>query len=394
MNITDVDDKTIRDSRAKGQSLKEFTEFYTAKFLEDAKSLNILPPQVIPRATAHVEDQIIPLIKRLVDKGAAYTSDDGSVYYRIASFPKYGCLCHLDPGGLIHGARVNQDEYQKESFGDFALWKKWTEADGDVAWESPWGKGRPGWHIECSAMSMAALGESFDIHCGASDLVFPHHENEIAQSESATGKPFVKTWCHAAHLLIDGRKMSKSEGNLYTVKQVFERGYTGRDLRYALLSAHYRLNQNFTWKTMDDAKANLARIDAWKSRFASTTSESVTNWTGIAEFEQRFTESLSDDLNLASALGHLFDLIRDTNKLMDAGKVVPDLSKAWAMVDAVLGVGDLAVEIPAEIQTLTDQRAAARKSKDWAQSDTLRKQIESLGWKLKDTPKGQEISRL
>jgi cysteinyl-tRNA synthetase len=393
MNFTDVDDKTIRGARQSGISLEEFTEKYSQAFLADMATLHIEKPEVQPRATQHIR-QIIVLIERLLKKGTAYISDDGSVYYRIVAFPQYGCLCHLDKQGLIHGARVTQDEYQKESFGDFVLWKKWTETDGPVGWESPWGKGRPGWHIECSAMSMEYLGESFDIHCAASDLIFPHHENEIAQSEGATGKPFVKLWCHAAHLLVDGRKMSKSEGNLYTVAQVLERGYTGRDLRYALLSAHYRQNQNFTWKTMDDAKANLARIDAWRSRFASATGEPVKDWNGAVDFEQKFNDALADDLNLSAALGHLFDLIRDTNKLMDEGKTIPVLPAVWTKVDSVLGVGDNTVAIPAEIQTIVDQRAAARKAKDWAQSDALRKQIEGLGWKLKDTPKGQEISKI
>ena len=276
MNFTDIDDKTIRGAREKGLPLKEFTSIYRQAFLEDAKTLNIEMAERTPNATDHIPE-MVALIEKLIDKKSAYVSDDGSVYFRIASFPKYGCLCHLDLSSLISGARVNQDEYEKEGVGDFVLWKKWVPADGDVGWESPWGKGRPGWHIECSALSMEHLGEQIDIHGGGTDLRFPHHENEIAQSEAATGLPFVGHWFHVEHLLVDGQKMSKSLGNMYTVRDVMERGYTGRELRYALISgAAYSKNLNFTWQGMDDAKTALARIDEWRKsglrRFASSQS--------------------------------------------------------------------------------------------------------------------------
>ena len=264
MQFTDVDDKTIRGAREKNQPLKEFTGVYRKAFLEDAATLRIEIPERTPDATDHIPE-MIGLIGRLVEKKAAYVSEDGSVYFRIASFPNYGRLAHLDLGNLVAGARVNQDEYEKEGVGDFVLWKKWTSADGAVGWESPWGKGRPGWHIECSALSMAYLGKQIDIHGGGTDLCFPHHENEIAQSESDTGKKFVGHWFHVEHLLVDGQKMSKSLGNMYTVREVIERGFTGRELRYALLSgAHYRKNLNFTWQGMADAKTALARIDEWR----------------------------------------------------------------------------------------------------------------------------------
>jgi cysteinyl-tRNA synthetase len=426
MQFTDVDDKTIKGARDKGVPLRDFTATFRAAFLEDAKTLNIEIPERTPNATDHIP-KMVELIAMLVEKGAAYASDDGSVYFRIAAFPRYGCLCHLDMANLVAGARVNQDEYEKEGVGDFVLWKKWTPADGDVGWDSPWGKGRPGWHIECSALSLEFLApESFsesvidpekpliDIHGGGTDLRFPHHENEIAQSEKAIGQKFVGSWFHVEHLLVDGQKMSKSLGNMYTVRDVLARGYTGRELRYALLSgAHYSKNLNFTWQGMDDAKTALARIDEWRKRVRAATSSPVehdTDTVGVPaatetqaflladSFRTPADRALAHDLNINDALGHLFQLIRETHKLLDAGKLAPNdarsLESAYASFDEILGLGDPVTAIPVEVQTLTDQRVAARKAKDFAQSDTLRKRIESLGWKVKDTPKGQELSPL
>ena len=297
MQFTDVDDKTIRGAREKGVPLREFTTTFRTAFLEDARTLNIEIPERTPNATDHIPE-MVALIARLVEKGAAYPSDDGSVYFRIASFPRYGCLCHLDMENLVAGARVNQDEYEKEGVGDFVLWKKWTPADGDVGWDSPWGKGRPGWHIECSALSMEHLGPEIDIHGGGTDLRFPHHENEIAQSEAATGVPFVRSWFHVEHLLVDGQKMSKSLGNMYTVRQVLERGYTGRELRYALLSgAHYSKNLNFTWQGMDDAKAALARIDEWRKRVKHVASQATNSDKAMASprLDVAIDSSLSEE---------------------------------------------------------------------------------------------------
>ena len=348
---------------------------------------------------------MIALIQKLIDKKSAYVSDDGSVYFRIASFPKYGCLCHLDLSSLISGARVNQDEYEKEGIGDFVLWKKWVEADGDVGWDSPWGRGRPGWHIECSALSMEHLGRQIDIHGGGTDLRFPHHENEIAQSEAATGLPFVRHWFHVEHLLVDGQKMSKSLGNMYTVRDVLARGYTGRELRYALLSgANYAKNLNFTWQGMDDAKTALMRIDEWRKRVRD---RAVSEPEGAVKvgfsFEMELHEkqmeetfaALANDLNVNGALGKLFFLIRLSNASLNDGRnSQTDALKYeafWKRFDAVLGLGDATVTVSAEVQKLLDQRANARKSKDFARSDELRKAIEALGWKVKDTAKGQEL---
>jgi cysteinyl-tRNA synthetase len=398
MQFTDVDDKTIRGSREKNLPLKEFTSIYRKAFLEDAKTLNIEIPERTPNATDHIPE-MIELIQKLIEKKSAYASDDGSVYFRIASFPKYGCLCHLDLENLISGARVNQDEYEKEGVGDFVLWKKWTQADGDVGWDSPWGKGRPGWHIECSALSMGTLGPEIDIHGGGTDLRFPHHENEIAQSEAATGKTFVRSWFHVEHLLVDGEKMSKSDGNMYTVRDVLDRGYTGRELRYALLSgANYAKNLNFTWQGMDDAKTALSRIDEWRKRIKAAVAAAVT--ADEADTSPSLTEAMdtaiAHDLNINDMLGILFTWIRASNKALDAGELSPGQAytydMAWQQLDKILGLGDAIVTIPAEVQALLDQRAEARKAKDFAKSDELRKAIEALGWKLKDTAKGQELS--
>lgn len=395
MQFTDVDDKTIRGSREKNLPLKEFTAIYRQAFLEDAKTLNIEIPDRTPNATDHIPS-MIDLIQKLIDKKSAYISDDGSVYFRIASFPKYGCLCHLDLQNLMSGARVSQDEYEKEGVGDFVLWKKWVPADGDVGWDSPWGKGRPGWHIECSALSMEHLGPQLDIHGGGTDLRFPHHENEIAQSEAATGKTFVGHWFHVEHLLVDGQKMSKSLGNMYTVRDVKERGFTGRELRYALLSgAHYSKNLNFTWQGMEDAKTSLLRIDEWRKRIKAEAFGPPGDYPAATHFLKQFDLALAGDLNFNDALGHLFQLIRETNKALDAGQLTridaAALDAAWSKVDAVLGLGDAVVSIPAEVQTLLDQRAEARKAKNFSRSDELRKAIEALGWKVKDTAKGQEL---
>jgi cysteinyl-tRNA synthetase len=406
MQFTDVDDKTIRGSRERNLPLGEFTAIYRKAFLEDAKTLNIQIPERTPNATDYIPS-MVALIGKLIEKKAAYVSDDGSVYFRIGSFPTYGCLCHLDLAGMISGARVNQDEYEKEGVGDFVLWKKWVPGDGDVGWESPWGRGRPGWHIECSALSMEHLGPQLDIHAGGTDLRFPHHENEIAQSESATGLTFAGHWFHVEHLLVDGQKMSKSLGNMYTVREVLERGYTGRELRYALISgAAYAKNLNFTWQGMDDAKTALARIDEWRKRIVATAAPFSAPGTGAVGNEATSTaaaflihvdRALASDLNINDALGHLFQIIRETNKALDADGMTPveaaQWEEAWKTLDSVLGLGDAATDIPTEVQALLDERAAARKAKDFAKSDELRKAIEALGWKVKDTPKGQEPSK-
>ena len=400
MNLTDVDDKTIRSSREKSLPLKEYTKTYIEAFFEDLKTLNIERAEQYPAATDHVPE-MIALIQTLIDKGFAYKSEDGSVYYSIDKFANYGCLCQLDKSGLRPGARVAQDEYEKENIGDFALWKAWDEADGDVVWDSPWGRGRPGWHIECSAMSMKYLGESFDIHCGGMDNIFPHHDDEIAQSEAATGKKFVNYWLHNAHLIVDGKKMSKSAGNFYTLRDLQAKGYAGREIRYELISTHYRQSLNFTIEGLDAAKAALARLDEFRARLAELAGTApiaeAPAW--VAAAKNDFEAALCDDLNISGAMGAVFEMLRAGNRAMDQKQVAPGEAAAalaaWKNFDRVLGFLEPAGEaIPAEVVALVEARSAARAAKNWAESDRLRAAIESMGFSVKDTPQGPKVRRL
>ena len=395
MNLTDVDDKTIRDSRAAGQRLAEFTEIYKRAFFEDIRALNIEPAEHYPAATDHVPE-MIAIIQALFEKGYAYRSEDGSVYFSIAKWPAYGKLAHLDREGMRTGVRIAADEYDKENVADFALWKAWDEKDGDVAWESPWGRGRPGWHIECSAMSQKYLGASFDLHTGGVDNIFPHHEDEIAQSEAANGQPFAKYWMHCAHLMVDGQKMSKSRGNFHTLRDVLARGYTGREVRYELLATHYRAPLNFTFAALDAARTALRRVDEFTARLADAAGAAapgpLPGWAQAAS--DRFETALDEDLNVSAALAALFDCIREGNAVMDAKLLTPAdaaavqaLFKRW---DGALGVLEKPAEaVPAAVQSRLERRQAARAAKDWKQSDALRDEIAALGWTVKDTPKGQ-----
>jgi cysteinyl-tRNA synthetase len=398
MNLTDVDDKTIRGSMARGLPLSEYTAVYKRAFFEDLQTLRIEPAEHYPAATDHVPE-MIALIAKLMEKGFAYRSDDGSIYFRIAAFKDYGKLAHLDREGLRAGARVRQDEYDKDNAADFALWKAWDAADGGVAWDSPWGRGRPGWHIECSAMSTRYLGESFDIHTGGVDNIFPHHEDEIAQSEAASGKPFVKYWLHCAHLIVDGRKMSKSLGNFFTLRDVVGRGYTGREVRYVLLSAQYRQPLNFTFEALNGARAALARFDEFAERLRSWTGAGVAGalpeWAAAAK--KRFSEALDDDLNVSEALAALFDMMRDGNRAMDAGDLGggADAVRAWlGEADRVLGfIQAGASTADAEVVGLVEARSRARAAKDWAEADRIRGRLAALGWEVKDTPDGPKLKK-
>ena len=399
MNLTDVDDKTIRDSQKAGKRLAEFTETYKKAFFEDIRALNIEPAEHYPAATDHIPE-MIAIIQKLVEKRCAYRADDGSVYFSIARWPAYGKLAHLDREGMRAGVRIASDEYDKEDVADFALWKAWDEKDGDVAWESPWGRGRPGWHIECSAMSQKYLGPSFDLHTGGVDNIFPHHEDEIAQSEAANGQPFATYWMHCAHLMVEGRKMSKSQGNFHTLRDVLARGYSGREVRYELLATHYRAPLNFTFGSLDAARTALRRVDEFTARLAaaagSARAGTLPGWAHAAA--DRFEAAMDEDLNVSAALAALFDGIREGNAVMDAqlleaaeAAAVRELLGRW---NGALGVLEKPAEaVPAEVQALLARRQAARAAKEWKQSDALRGEIAALGWIVKDTPTGQTVAK-
>jgi cysteinyl-tRNA synthetase len=417
MNITDVDDKTIRGAREAKIALSKFTEPFKQAFFEDRETLRIKRADEFPAATdqRHI-DRMINMIGTLISRGLAYQADDNSVYFRINKFPDYGKLAHFDLAQLQSTGRVKHDEYDKEHIGDFALWKAWDEEDGDVAWESPWGRGRPGWHIECSAMSTALLGDQIDIHCGGVDNIFPHHEAEIAQSEGVTGKKFVRYWLHCAHLLVDGQKMSKSLGNFYTLPNLLEKGYTGREIRYALMRVHYRAPLNFTWEGMEEARQALARIDEWLVRLRETTAKKINKGKNTTAPGQQFEEALDDDLNISAALGFLFESIRETNRAMDQNEMdaatVNTWLNWWERVNSVLGLKrDLYLHAstgiftltgadvqmthgpPPEIAKLAEARVQARLAKDFQKSDELRNELSARGWEVRDTKDGQKITR-
>jgi len=392
MNLTDVDDKTIRGANAAGVALTDYTKTYKDAFFADLKKLNIQPAEVYPAATDHIPE-MIALVEKLVEKGVAYKSDDGSVYFAVTKFPGYGKLAHIDFDNQRTGLRCAADEYDKENVGDFALWKAWEESDGPVGWDSPWGRGRPGWHIECSAMSMKYLGETFDLHTGGIDNLFPHHENEIAQAEAATGKEFVKTWMHCAHLRVNGEKMSKSLGNFFTLRDLLDKGWSGREIRYVLVNAHYRQGLNFAFSALEDARKSLERIDRCVDALAARAKDEP-----APEFAQKaldaFTAAVNDDLNIPKAFAALFELVRETNASGTCSKAVLEV---FEKMDTVLGViffGKAAkAEVPAEVQALLDARAAARAAKNWAESDRLRDEIAAAGWTVKDSKDGQTVTK-
>jgi cysteinyl-tRNA synthetase len=393
MNLTDVDDKTIRNANANSVALTDYTRTYKDAFFADLKALNIEPAEVYPAATDHIPE-MIALVEKLMEKGVAYKSDDGSVYFNVRKFPGYGALAHIDFDNQRTGARCASDEYDKENVGDFALWKAWEESDGPVGWDSPWGRGRPGWHIECSAMAMKYLGESFDLHTGGIDNLFPHHENEIAQAEAATGAEFVKTWMHCAHLKVNGEKMSKSAGNFFTLRDLIEKGYTGREIRYVLVNAHYRTGLNFAFSALDDARKSLDRIDRAVDALTSRLDPSEAAPAFVAKALEDFTAAVSDDLNIPKAFAALFDLVRETNASESRSPAVLD---AFKRMDEVLGVIFFGrkekEEIPSSIAALLEQRAAARQAKDWALSDKLRDEIAAQGWLVKDSKEGQTCTK-
>ena len=397
MNITDVDDKTIRGCRQAGMALADFTQQYKAAFFDDLKTLRVKPAAHHPAATEErYITRMISMIQQLEAAGIAYQAEDKSVYFRILKFPDYGKLAHLNLEELRPSGRIRNDEYDKEHVGDFALWKAWDEEDGNVAWDSPWGRGRPGWHIECSAMATALLGAELDLHCGGVDNLFPHHEAEIAQSESCTGRKFVRYWLHCAHLMVDGQKMSKSLGNFFTLRDLLTKGFTGREVRFALITVNYRLPCNFTLAGLEAARAALARIDEWVARISERASNAAPRSSEFGRKIEEFFEALDDDLNISGALGHLFDLIRLSNAALDEDALrddeAADLVAGWNRVNTVLAFERDAAVIPEKVHALVDERQKARAARDWKTSDRLRDEIAALGWTVKDTADGTKIA--
>lgn len=396
MNLTDVDDKTIRGARREGVALPEFTEPFKRAFFEDLETLRIKRARAFPEATdPRFIARMIEMISTLVTRDLAYQAEDKSVYFRINKFPAYGKLAHLNLDELRPSGRIQNDEYEKESIGDFALWKAWDEADGNVGWDSPWGRGRPGWHIECSAMATALLGDEIDLHCGGIDNIFPHHEAEIAQSEGVTGKKFVRCWMHCAHLLVENQKMSKSLGNFYTLRDLLAKGWSAREVRFALLRVHYRVPLNFTFESMEESRQALSRIDLWRSRLSEEHPESGGDKILPGD---RFAEALDDDLNISAALGYLFESIRQTNRAMDAKTFSAEEAGAWrewwGRINATLALDDgPSHEVPAEITALGEARVEARLAKDFRKSDELRDELSARGWEVRDTKDGQKITR-
>jgi cysteinyl-tRNA synthetase len=406
MNLTDVDDRIIANSAAAGMSIREYTEKYVAAFLGDMRALHLETPEEIVRATDHVDD-MVQLIERLEKKGFTYRSD-GSVYYRIAKFPEYGKLSKIDVSGMKSGARVDTDRYDKDDVRDFALWK--APKPGEHFWETEVGPGRPGWHIECSAMAMKYLGETIDIHTGGVDLAFPHHENEIAQSEAATGHTFVKMWLHAEHLVVDGEKMSKSLGNFFTLRDLFTKGSKPSTIRFLLMSVPYRRQLNFTTDSLKQAESSVERLRNFLARLRTEKFPAGSN-PGMAKraekAEKEFDAGLADDLNTAVALAAVFDMVREANTAMDRGEFrqqdAPRLVAAMEKFDEVLAVlvdddaerrrelgmgAAQAGMTDQEIETLVEERNAAKKRRDFKRADGIRQQLAESGIIVEDTKDG------
>ena len=389
VNITDVDDKTIRDSIKEGKSLKEFTEKYTKAFFEDEKSLNIIKADKYPKATEHIKE-IVKIVEKLLKKKIAYKSDDG-IYFNVKKFKSYGKLSGVKLDKLKSSDRVDSDEYDKENVSDFALWKFYDNEDGNVFWETSLGKGRPGWHIECSAMSTKYLGQPFDVHLGGVDLIFPHHENEIAQSEGCCDKKFANYWVHGEWMIVDGKKMSKSLGNYYTVRDLEDMGYSLLTLRYFYLIGHYRSQVNFTVENLKNAGNSLDRLKRIVGELKDgTTGKSSKDDSGPVneKYLKLFEKAMDDDLDTVTALQVLWSLVRDDKA---SGKI-----KTIKKMDEVFGLDLLKkekLEIPADVMKLVKDREKARKDKDWKKADKLRSEIEKKGWKVDDTSEGSKVQK-
>jgi len=398
MNITDIDDRIIANANAAGEQIGDLTERWLERFKADFAALRMTPPDVLPRATEHI-DEMAAIIGRLLERGHAYRTDDGSIFFRISSWPAYGRLARLDPSQLQVGARVEADDYGKDDVRDFALWK--GPKPGEPSWETPIGPGRPGWHIECSAMSMKHLGESFDIHTGGVDLIFPHHEDEIAQSEASTGKTFVRTWLHCDHLRLGGAKMARRVGNIARVSELLEAGISPRALRYALIAVNYRQALEYTDASLAAAAAAIERLDTLEATldaYAEDRPDAPDLEGVLADARARFEAALDDDLNISAALAALFDLVRELNRRIaerslstaDAGRALGSLRD----LDRVLAIlPDEAADLPPGAADLLSARGGARANRDWATSDRLRDELATLGVVVEDTPDGQRWKR-
>jgi cysteinyl-tRNA synthetase len=396
MNLTDVDDRTIAASKKYGVPLKEHTERYVKAFFEDMAALNIEKAEHYPRATEHIPE-MVALVKQLMNKGYAYKGEDGSIYYDISKFKDYGKLSKFKVKELKAGARVKVQEYDKEEAGDFALWKAWDEEDGAVFWETEIGKGRPGWHIECSTMSMQYLGETIDIHSGGVDLIFPHHENEIAQSEAATGKKFVDYWLHNEYLLVEGKRMAKRFGNYYTLRDLIVKGYDSKVVRYLLMSNHYRQQFNFTSEGLEAAKSAVDRLTNLMYRLRNADGKGYGEKITLLmnRVQNDFGEAMDDDLNIGVALASLFDFVREANNLLNDNMLnreeADEVYKLMANFDKVLGViGEVDKEqkLSKEAEGLIGKREEARKAKDWKTADEIREQLKAMGVMIEDTSQG------
>lgn len=395
-NLTDVDDKTIRDSLKDGRTLTDFTAHWTRKFHADCALLNLLPPHVEPSAVGHIPHQIA-MIAALEEKGHAYRGADGSVYFKITSFPGYGALSHLDKRELRLGATVASDEYDKDSVSDFVLWKGRKPEDGANFWTSPWGEGRPGWHLECSAMIREHLGETIDLHSGGVDLIFPHHENEIAQSECCTGHPFCRHWFHITHLLVDGVKMAKTKKNFHTLEYLAAQGYSAMEVRWVLASGSYRQHLNFTFDGLAAARSALAKIAKAEAALSTAAGAPAPDYAALKQREPKYFAdawaALNDDLNTPKALGCLFTGLAAVKDLAgpDAVQARDDLHFLLAALGLILPAPEAESEVPDEIRALAEARWAARTAKNWAESDRLRGELDALGWTMKDGKENYDL---
>ena len=396
MNITDVDDKTIKKAKQMKVSLSGITDKYTQYFMEDLRWLKMIPADIYPTATESVP-KMISMIERLLEKGFAYSEDDGSVYFNISSFPNYGKLTQINISAQRTGDRVMEDEYDKDAPQDFALWKGWKEEDGEVVWDAPWGRGRPGWHIECSAMSSESLGDHFDIHCGGVDNMFPHHENEIAQSQCATDQPFVNFWLHSEFLMVDGGKMSKSLGNFYRISALKELGFTAESIRYQLLAGHYRSKITFSIDKKHEGDKVVQRLSDFYTRLQKlNANESSTG--SMPEAYSKFRDRMNDDLDSPQALAVFFDWMKTVNGKIDKNVITDsELGQAWEFLmafDSVFGfIRNQDFEIPDKINLLLNKRQKARDEENWVESDLIREHLKEKGWMVDDSPDGQYIKK-